>query len=106
MLRTYEGNLVKGRFYPRGKAANIPDDCRVIVTLLDDTLHDDGETNIPVIIENETSQVNEGIASADNRAMRKSWLEKLNAAILLALDEELPEMQRSQAMREPISLAD
>jgi len=37
---------------------------------------------------------------------RKAWLEKLEAAIDLSLDEELPDLTRSDIMCEPINLAD
>lgn len=42
----------------------------------------------------------------EENEMLNSWLEKLDIAITLALGEELPEMQRSQLMSEPVNLED
>jgi hypothetical protein len=38
--------------------------------------------------------------------LRKVWLEKLDAAIDLAIDEDFPDLIRSKSMKEPVNLTD
>ena len=45
-------------------------------------------------------------AKVEEQQARVSWLKRLDAAINLSLDEELPDVLRSQSIREPLNLID
>ena len=45
-------------------------------------------------------------AKVEEQQARVSWLKQLDAAINLSLDEELPDVLRSQSIREPLNLID
>ena len=84
-MRIIEGYLEKGRFYPIGHSPEIRGRRRVLVTVLNDDISE--------------SKENEKIA-------REAWLKRLEAAIDLAQDEDLPEFPRDKTMRPPINLTD
>jgi len=88
-MRTIEGYLEKGRFYPIVRSAEIKGRRRVLVTVLNDN----------------TSQMLEK-SNANNEKARKAWLKYLNEAIASAQDEEFPEIPRSKEMRLPVNLSD
>ena len=44
MLQSYEGYLEKGQFYPIGLPVDIQGRCRVIVTVLDNPVHEKTDT--------------------------------------------------------------
>ena len=88
-MRTIEGYLEKGRFYPIGHSPEIRGRRRVLVTVLND--------EISSLLDE--SRENEKIA-------REAWLERLEAAVDLAQDEELQEFPRDKTMRPPINLTD
>ena len=45
-------------------------------------------------------------AEVEEQQARVTWLKRLDAAINLSLDEELPDVLRSQSIREPLNLID
>jgi hypothetical protein len=83
-MQAYEGYLEDGRFTPIGKPVNIHGRRRVVLTVFDETLQ----------------------PSIKERELRAVWLKRLDAAISLAIDEDLQEMTRSALMREPLNLAE
>jgi len=82
-MQTYDGYFVNGKFFVSGIAVRLPENKRVAVTVFDE----------PTMV------------TADEMEQRIKWLERLNAAIELSADEELPFVSRS-AMREPVNLSD
>jgi hypothetical protein len=88
-MRTIEGYLEKGRFYPIGRTAEIRGRRRVLVTVLNDSV----------------SQVLDDV-NADKKAKRMVWLKRLHEAIDAAQDEELPDeaFTRNKTMRPPLDL--
>ena len=88
-MRTIEGYLEKGRFYPIGHSPEIKGRRRVLVTVLnDDTsrLLDESEEN--------------------KKIAREAWLKRLDEALLLAQDEELQEFPRDKTMRPPLDFSE
>ena len=81
-MQAYEGFFEDGRFTPTGQAVNIRGRRRVVMAVYDDP------------------------APPSTTALRAAWLDKLNTAIGLSLDEELPDLTRSTVMRAPLNLAD
>ena len=45
-------------------------------------------------------------AEVEEQQLRVAWLKRLDAAINLSLDEGLPDVLRSQSIREPLNLID
>ena len=88
-MRTIEGYLEKGRFYPIGQTGEIRGRRRVLVTVLND--------NISKVLDDEKT---------NKRTVREAWLKKLHAAIDLAQDEDFPLLTRSKEMRPPHNLSD
>ena len=87
-MLTVEGYLEKGRFYPIGNIAEISGRRRVLVTVLNDN----------------TTQILDNI-NATEESTRSTWLKRLEAAVDMAQDEDLPDFLRDKTMRPPISLA-
>lgn len=104
MHKIYEGAVRKGRFYPKGSIDVIPDSPRVILTILDEIPQNTDSTQFTDAL-NESYIVNK---EAEDRSIeqRRSWLMQLSAAITQSLDENLPDIQRSVDMREPIRISD
>ena len=88
-MRTIEGYLEKGRFYPIGHSPEIRGRRRVLVTLLNDDIS-------RLLDESKENKKN----------ARAAWLNRLEAAVDLAQDEDLPEFPRDKTMRPPINLTD
>ena len=88
-MLTIEGYLEKGRFYPVGNVAEIRGRRRVLVTVLNDN----------------TAQMLDNI-NAKKESTRSAWLKRLEAAVDIAQDEDLPDFPRDKTMRPPISLMD
>ena len=84
-MQACEGYFENGQFYPIGKVARMPGRHRAVLTIMDELAQS---------------------ADVDDIQLRSAWLKKLNMAIGLSLDEELPDIQRSTFMREPVDLAD
>ena len=88
-MRTIEGYLEKGRFYPIGHPAEIRGRRRVLVTVLND--------DISRLLDE---------TNANEKNVRAAWLNRLNEAVAVAQDEVLPEVYRSKEMRLPLDFAD
>jgi len=83
-MQAYEGYLEDGWFTPIGKPVNIRGRHHVVLAIFDEPIQ----------------------ASTKEQELRVAWLQRLDAAISLSLDEELPDMTRSTIMREPLDLTD
>jgi len=86
-VQAFEGYWENGTFYSLGQPVRVTGRQRAILTLLDEPAR-----------EIETS----------SKESRIEWLERLEAAIDLSMDEELPDwpFQRSKDMRSPHGLRD
>jgi len=82
--QAYEGYFENGSFFASGRAVRLPEKKRVVITVLDEPIK---------------------IVTA-GKEQRIKWLERLNAAIDLSADEELPFIHRPAVMREPIDISD
>jgi len=83
--QAYEGYVENGQFYPREIPIRLTGRFRAVLTVLD------------VPTQTET-----------NPNLRMEWLGRLEAAVALSADEELPDwlFERSKEMRPPLDLAD
>ena len=86
----------EGLFIPF-QPVKIPNGRHAIITILDFPLNEDKSTSDTDSDTNNTPSES-----------RMAWLDRLEAAIDLAVDEELPDwaFQRSQEMRPPLDLRD
>ena len=106
MQRAYEGYFEDGRFIPFGKV-KIPERRKVRVTILDETIsYDTGKCSQTSTLENskffeEFEHLTEE-AKKEDQELRIAWLKKLNAAISVSLDEELPDIPRSTVNRRKV----
>ena len=101
--QAYEGYIENGRFYHSGNVNQLTGRRRAIITILDEPIPKTSTDNEKFILEFE--KLSEQIEKED-KELRADWLKRLNTAINLSLDEELPEFQRSKIMRESINLTD
>ena len=83
-MRAYEGYFEDGIFTAIGRPINIRGRRRAVLTVTDEQIQ----------------------PSRNDQELRLAWLARLDKAIRLALDEELPDMVRSAQMREPLVLTD
>jgi len=83
--RTYEGYVEGGQFYPKEAPIRLTGRFRAVLTVLD------VPEQAPTIL-----------------SSRIEWLNRLEAAVALSADEELPDwpFERSKEMRPPLDLAD
>jgi len=83
--QTYEGYVESGQFYPKEIPIRLSGRFRAVLTVLD----------VPV----QTTTVS---------SSRMEWLNRLEAAVALSADEELPDwpFERSKEMRPPLDLTD
>jgi len=83
--QAYEGYVEDGQFYPQETPIRLTGRFRAVLTVLD----------VPTQAET-------------NPHLRMEWLNRLEAAIALSADEELPDwaFERSKEMRPPLDLAD
>ena len=84
-IQAYEGYVEGGQFYPKEKPIHLSGRFRAILTVLD----------VP-------------IQTDDSPPLRMEWLNRLEAAVALSSDEELPDwpFERSKEMRSPLDLRD
>ena len=83
--QAYEGYVEDGQFYPKEMPIRLAGRFRAVLTVLD------------VPTQTET-----------NPQLRMEWLNRLEAAVALSVDEELPDwpFERSKEMRPPLDLTD
>ena len=83
--QAYEGYVEGGQFYPKEIPIRFTGRFRAVLTVLD----------VP-------TQVDTSLSS------RMEWLNRLEAAVALSADEDLPDwpFERSKGMRPPLDLAD
>ena len=81
-VQAFEGYWENGQFYPLGQMASKTGKLRAILTVLNEPVRD--------------------INTAPGEPYTE-WLNRLNEAIALSADEDLPDIPRSKAMRSPIN---
>ena len=83
--QAYEGYVEGGQFYPKEIPIRLAGRFRAVLTVLD----------VPV-------------QATTNPSSRMEWLNRLEAAVALSADEELPDwpFERSKKMHPPLDLAD
>ena len=83
--QAYEGYVESGQFYPKEIPIRLSGRFRAVLTVLD------------VPVQSTTSSI-----------PRMEWLNRLEAAVALSVDEELPDwpFERSKAMHPPLDLMD
>ncbi len=85
--QAYEGYFENGNFFTAGRTIELPENKRVIITVLDE----------PVV---------KIQAKCDEQERCLTWLKRLDDAIKESSDEELVYISRSQEMRSPHGLTD
>jgi len=84
-VQAYEGYVEGGQFYPKDIPIRLTGRFRAVLTVLD----------VPV-------------QTTTNSTPLMEWLNRLEAAVALSVDEELPDwpFERSNEMRPPLDLTD
>jgi hypothetical protein len=85
--QAYEGYFENGLFYSSGQTIKLPERRRVYITVLDE----------PVAIDD---------SEKSNIKRRSAQLIEIKKMISLSMDEELPLLNRSTVMREPVNLSE
>ena len=97
--QAYEGYVEGGQFYPKELPISPKGRFRAVLTVLD----------VPVQANTSTDCDNLGCVTKDTDTSRRmEWLNRLEAAIALSNDEDLPDwaFERSKEMHPPLDLAD
>jgi hypothetical protein len=83
--QVYDGYVEGGQFYPKEIPINLAGRFRAVLTVLD--VPTQADKSLP---------------------LRMEWLNRLEAAVALSSDEDLPDwpFERSKEMRTPLNLAD
>ena len=103
-MQAYEGYWENGQFYPVGKTKKTPGRLRAFLTVLDEPVKQPERKDDNAFWENRP-RVEEEIAQED-KELRSAWLGRLHEAVDASLGEDLPDLERSTAMREPVDLKD
>lgn len=101
--QAYEGYFENGKFYTAGRIVNIPERQRVYIRILEEPITDNENAKA---WQEFSEEIKYQKIKDEDQELRIKWLEKLNTAIGLSLNEELPDIPRSTLMREPIGLSD
>jgi len=90
--QAYEGYVESGQFYPRELPIRLTGRFRAILTVLDVPM----QTN--ALINRENADI----------SRRLEWLNRLETAVALSMDEDLPDwpFERPKVMHPPLDLAD
>jgi len=80
-VQAFEGYWENGRFYPLEQVVSQAGRLRAILTVLNEPVREDKAVSGESCIE---------------------WLNRLNEAVALSLDEDLPDIPRSKSMRPPL----
>ena len=102
-MRAINGFLENGRFTPI-EAIVFPRRVQAVLVYNDNVAVVDEGKDKKAWLE-ELHQNAEGIKE-EERQGRAAWLERLDAVINAAMGEDLPDIPRSKAMREPLNLTD
>ena len=92
-LQAYRGYFEQGNFYTAGKIMKIPERWHITLIFEDPP-------------QNDIATTERFVSKDDEQERRKAWLEKLDAAIDLGLDEDFPDIIRSNPMRVPVNLSE
>ena len=104
IMQAYEGYFENGQFYPVVKTANRPGRQRAFLMVLNESAESLKPKGTEGFLEGLNRLTKE--AASEEKELRAAWLKKLDAAINLSLDENIPDIPRSTLMREPLDLAD
>jgi hypothetical protein len=99
--QAYEGYVESGQFYPKGLPIRLAGRFRAVLTILDVPTQADALTDR----EDKLGRVK--ITNTDI-SRRLEWLNRLEAAVALSENEDLPDwpFERSKELRPPLDLAD
>jgi hypothetical protein len=91
--QAYEGYIEGGQFYPRELPIRLAGRFRAILTVLDVPAQADTSAEWEINI---------------NTSRRMEWLKRLETAVALSADDDLPDwpFERSKEMHPPLDLAD
>ncbi len=103
-MQAYEGYWENGQFYPVGNTAKTPGRRRAFLTVLDEPAKQPESKDASAFWE-DRQRIDEEIELEDKK-LRSEWLGRLHEAVDASMGEELPDLQRSAAMREPVDLQD
>ncbi|MDR1205413.1 MAG: hypothetical protein LBL26_08020 [Peptococcaceae bacterium] len=97
-MRAISGYFESGRFTPY-EAVKIRRRVDAIL-IIQDMEQTDGRTRM--------EEMNRlvGEVKDEEKELRAAWIRRLETAVSLSLDENLPDIPRSQLMREPLDLTD
>ena len=102
-MRAVNGYLDNGRFTPLD-VITLPMRTQAVLVYNDTVAVVDERKDKGAWLE-ELLQNAEGVKE-EERQGRAAWLERLDAVINAAMGEDLPDIPRSKAMREPLNLTD
>ncbi len=103
-MQAYEGYWENGQFYPVGQTTKTPGRLRAFLTILDEPIKQT-EPKVTGAFWEEHHRLADAAAQED-KDLRSAWLARLHDAVDASLGEELPDLERSTSMREPIDLQD
>ena len=101
-MRAVNGYLENGRFTPLD-LIKLPRRVQAVLVYNDVPVDEDQDAQMAVL--EEVGRLSDE-AEAEERERRIAWLKKLDEAISLSMNEDLPDFMRSAAMRESLNLAD
>jgi len=106
-MQAYEGYFEDGRFYPVGSITSKPGRIKAFI-ILDEQIEPSKPSQRPkdderfwIKFHHQAEEV-----KTQNRKLRADWIKKMDEAVDLSLNEELPDFSRSTTMREPICMTD
>ena len=108
-MQACEGYVENGQFYSIDKKLLTGGRRRAFLMVLDEPaqggiVHQSKPEDVKRFVDNISHLTRE--SKVDDQELRAAWLKRLDTAIDLSLDEELPDIPRSALMREPIDLVD
>ena len=108
-VQALQGYFDNGIFYQQGHKVQLPERQLVIVNVLDVPVDINEVKNADIRFWREFDKLVKDVVDEDKIGglqIREEWLKRLHAAVSFSLDEEFPDIQRSQLMRDPLNLKD
>ena len=103
-MQAYEGYWENGQFYPLYETEKAPGRMRAFLTILDEPAKQPIQKDTSAFWEEHRRLAAE--SAREDKELRSKWLDRLHDAVDASLGEELPDLERSTVMREPVDLKD
>jgi hypothetical protein len=104
-MQAYEGYFENGKFYTAGQTISIPEQRRIFITILEEPPVKFPSKDVQMKFFDDFEALAKEVKEEDQE-LRASWIERLNAAVILSSDEKIFDVPRSTLMREPIDFND